>query len=100
MKAKEHTIGMSYHELDTYIRANTDHYRLYDWQQIEQMRNDLAAYGIELSSLSLRGAQDSELVDAVIKLRQELRDEKNYALSDRLRDILTASGYNIADVKK
>ena len=91
---------MSYHELDTYIRANTDRYRLYDWQQIEQMRNDLAAYGSELSSLSLRGAQDSELVDAVVQLRQELRDEKNYALSDRLRDILTASGYNIADVKK
>ena len=91
---------MSYHELDTYIRANTDRYRLYDWQQIEQMRNDLAAYGSELSSLSLRGAQDSELVNAVVQLRQELRDEKNYALSDRLRDILTASGYNIADVKK
>jgi len=100
MNAKEHAIGMSYHELDTYIRSNTDRYRLYDWQQIEQMRNDLAAYGSELSSLSLRRAQDSELVDAVIKLRQELRDEKNYALSDRLRDILTASGYNIADVKK
>jgi cysteinyl-tRNA synthetase len=91
---------MSYHELDTYIRANTDHYRLYDWQQIEQMRNDLAAYGAGLSEFNFVKSQVSELVDAIIKLRQELRDEKNYALSDRLRDILTASGYNIADVKK
>ena len=91
---------MSYQELDTYIRANTDRYRLYEWQQIEQMRNDLAAYGIKLSSLSLRGAQDSELVDAIIELRQELRNEKNYALSDRLRDILTASGHKTADAKK
>jgi cysteinyl-tRNA synthetase len=91
---------MSYHELDTYVRTNTDLYKLYDWQQIEQMRNDLAAYGIELSSLSLRGSQDSELVDAIIKLRQELRNEKNYVLSDRLRDILAASGYETADAKK
>lgn len=91
---------MFYHELDTYIRANTDRYRLYDWQQIEQMREQIASTGTELSELNFARAQDSELVLAIIKLRQELRDEKNYALSDRLRDILTASGYNIADVKK
>ena len=91
---------MSYHELDTYVRANTDLYRLYDWQQIEQMREDLAAYGAGLSEFNFVKSQVSELVDAIIKLRQELRNDKNYVLSDRLRDILAASGYETADAKK
>jgi cysteinyl-tRNA synthetase len=91
---------MRFSELNTYIIANTDDYRLYDWRQVEEMREDLAAYGAALSSSSLSQQQDSELVAAIIQLRQELRNDKNYALSDRLRDILTVSGYEITDVKK
>jgi cysteinyl-tRNA synthetase len=91
---------MRFSELNAYIIANTDDYRLYDWRQVEEMREDLASYGAALSSVSLSQQQDSELVAAIIQLRQELRNDKNYALSDRLRDILTASGHEIADVKK
>ena len=43
--------------------------------------------------------KDKELLDFVLNLRDELRKNKNYELSDKIRDELTKLGYEVNDKK-
>ena len=43
--------------------------------------------------------KDKELLDFILNLRDELRKNKNYELSDKIRDELTKLGYEVNDKK-
>lgn len=88
---------MHFFELDKIVRDNTDDFRLYNWREIERMREDLASISLYASSLSLYVKQDDDLVKRLLELRLDLRREKQYNVSDKIRNILTQSGYEVKD---
>lgn len=70
-----------------YVRKHTNTYRLYDWKQVEDMREDLsiyAAYPARYKDLEYR---NKLLHNAISTLMEELRAKKQYDMSDKLRDI-------------
>ena len=85
---------MRFFEVDKIVRDNLPNHRLYDWRQIEDMREHLARYGMALSGVraelfEAKQAAPTKLIDALQAYRSELRAEKRYDVSDRIRDILT-----------
>lgn len=40
---------MKFHEIDALVSKHLGHYRLFDWRQVEGMRDALARYGAALS---------------------------------------------------
>lgn len=78
---------MTYHEIDSYVRKHTDTYRLYDWKQIEEMREDLSRYAAYPARYKDLAYRNKLLHNAISTLMEELRANKQYDMSDKLRDI-------------
>lgn len=55
--------------------------------------------GIKISEVKQTDNLTTELVEFVLKLRRDARDEKNWALSDKIRDGLQGIGIKIKDGK-
>lgn len=56
--------------------------------------------GLQLSRAAAAGVQGDEFVDLLIEVRDELRDQKLWALSDLIRDRLTELGVVLEDLKE
>ena len=56
--------------------------------------------GLQLSRAAATGVQGDEFVDLLIEVRDELRDQKLWALSDLIRDRLTELGVVLEDLKE
>jgi hypothetical protein len=79
---------MTYHEIDTYVREHTDIYRLYDWKQVEGMRNDLSRYAFFEVLYERVSERHDSVMKAISALMEELRAGKQYNISDKLRAII------------
>ena len=79
---------MTYHEIDSYVRKHTDIYRLYDWKQIEEMREDLSRYAFYETLSERLSERNASLLNGISTLMEELRADKQYSISDRLRAII------------
>lgn len=79
---------MNFHDLDALVRANLPNHRLYDWREVEVMREDLANASMGQSRASAFGVNATKRLDRVQALLDELRAEKKYDVSDRLREAL------------
>lgn len=80
---------MTPHELDTFVRQHNETLRVYDWRQVERMREqvaDLGAWETRLKSDLMVAEQALSRVEGVMN---ELRAAKMYEWSDKLRDALT-----------
>lgn len=69
-----------------------DTFRVYNWRQIEQMRNDLAKRGMETGSAQAEAAGLRIRLRKVWALYHALREEGRYDVSDRLRAALQEKG--------
>jgi len=56
--------------------------------------------GLQLSRAAAAGGQGDEFVDLLIEVRDELRNQKLWALSDLIRDRLTELGVVLEDLKE
>ena len=64
----------------------------------QEVFNELTGVlGLELKEHGVSGSNADAFIDLLLELRQELRQQKNYALSDRIRDELTKLGVTIED---
>lgn len=64
----------------------------------QEIFNELTGVlGLELKEHGVSGSNADVFIDLLLELRQELRQQKNYALSDRIRDELTKLGVAIED---
>ena len=57
------------------------------------------ALGVKLKLETVVGNMTSELIEFIIELRREARNEKNWAMSDKIRDRLAEMGIKIKDGK-
>lgn len=57
------------------------------------------ALGVKLKLETVVGNMTSELIEFILELRREARDEKNWAMSDKIRDRLAEMGIKIKDGK-
>lgn len=57
------------------------------------------ALGVKLKHETVVGNMTSELIEFILELRREARDEKNWAMSDKIRDRLAEMGIKIKDGK-
>ena len=57
------------------------------------------ALGVKLKLETVVGNMTSELVEFILELRREARNEKNWAMSDKIRDRLAEMGIKIKDGK-
>lgn len=57
------------------------------------------ALGVKLKLETVVGNMTSELIDFILELRREARNEKNWAMSDKIRDRLAEMGIKIKDGK-
>ncbi len=55
---------------------------------------------LEVAGPELESGKFAELVDYVVKLREEAREEKNFELADRIRDDLQKMGIEIKDTPR
>ena len=64
--------------------------------------NELAGriLGLNLEQQSGQGGLENGMMDIILEIRKELRAQKNWALSDRLRDLLLGIGVAIEDRKE
>ena len=91
---------MSYFELDKIVRENSDVFRLYEWRQIERWREELSTKSFNLfNQVKSIESVDPKLVKDLNTYREELRQDKNYEVSDRLRDILIKHNLLVEDNK-
>ena len=90
---------MRFYELDLLVRKETDKFRLYDWKQIESMREDLASYGAGLSDVNAKLFLYESLLEQLIAYRKQLREQKQYEVADRLRQIIIDSDVPIKNDK-
>ena len=90
---------MRYYELDLIVRQNTDEYRLYDWKQIEGMREDLASCGMGYNNVKAEVVAYKELVLQLLEYRNELRAQKMYEVADKIRKLITDLDIQIEDNK-
>jgi cysteinyl-tRNA synthetase len=58
---------------------------------------EIANLEIQIESIMKNNERFEILVEKLILLRSKLRNEKNYELSDEVRDILESSGLQIED---
>jgi len=73
-----------------------------DIEMAMAMFNELAGriLGLNLEQQSGQGGLEDGLMEIILEVRQELRAQKNWALSDRLRDLLLGIGVAIEDKKE
>ena len=57
------------------------------------------ALGVKLKLETVVGNMTSELIEFILELRREARNEKNWAMSDKIRDRLVEMGIKIKDGK-
>lgn len=57
------------------------------------------ALGVKLKLETVVGNMTSELIEFILELRREARNEKNWAMSDKIRDRLAEMGIKIKDRK-
>ena len=57
------------------------------------------ALGVKLKLETVVGNMTSELIELILELRREARNEKNWAMSDKIRDRLAEMGIKIKDGK-
>jgi cysteinyl-tRNA synthetase len=88
---------MKLFELEQLVRENTEDYRLYNWKEVERMREQLAATSMLLSNRKL--STDNKILSLLKNYRQELRNNKEYKTSDRIREILELVGVKDNDEK-
>jgi cysteinyl-tRNA synthetase len=73
-------------------------------QQIDGLYNELAGTLLGLKLGGDAGSSDKQIVDGlmdlIIELRKEVRTQKLYVLSDRIRDSLKALGIVLEDKKE
>jgi hypothetical protein len=62
--------------------------RLYDWREVEAMREDLARVSMGHSELAAKVNGLSHRLFMVHGVLAEMRDAKAYEWADRLRDVL------------
>ena len=84
----------SIYEWERDLRAEWPNHRVYNWQEVDAMRVQLAKTGLALGNAqpTLNG-----ILRSLDKLRNEHREAKNYALSDALRDIMEKAGVLVRD---
>ncbi len=73
-----------------------------DSDEQDRARETLRRYVVRLGDLARNGAADprdllAPLVDRMLELRVEMRSAGEYALADRLRDVLVAAGIAVHD---
>ena len=86
---------MKFYQIDRLVRTYLKDYRLYNWKQIEQWRE-------AISNASYNTVDDTDenlytLVEAINSYRLELRQNKQFEVSDRLREILESTGNTAKD---
>ena len=81
---------LSPHELNTLVRALRPSFAIYEVAQIERMREQCvrAAPVSPDPALRARLQRHEEAIEAVRDLMEDLRAEKLYVYSDRIRNIL------------
>ena len=79
---------MPVHELCKFVSDRTDDYRVYDWREIEAMREDLARVSMGHSELAAKVNGLSNRLVMVHRVLAEMRDAKAYEWADKLRDAL------------
>ena len=85
--------------------------QMHDWaadtrdsDEQERARGALRQLVVRLGDLARDGAADprerlAPIVDRVLQLRKQLRDEGEFTISDRLRDLLTAARIEVRDTR-
>ena len=63
------------------------------------LRQITGILGLQLKRSAAAGGQADEFVDLLTEVRDELRDQKLWALSDLIRDRLAELGVTLEDVK-
>lgn len=66
----------------------TEDQRLYNWREVEAMREDLARVSMGHSELAARVNGLSHRLSMVHRVMAEMRDARLYEWADRLRDAL------------
>lgn len=61
------------------------------------LAEDVLGFDLSEQGDSAAGEMESELLDYIVRLRQKMREEKNWAASDEIRDTLAAMGVIIED---
>ena len=82
------TEKMTVHELCKFVSDRSDDYRVYDWREIEAMREDLARVSMGHSELAAKVNGLSNRLVMVHRVLAEMRDAKAYEWADKLRDAL------------
>lgn len=85
-----------YYELDRNVRNLTNNqFRVYEIAQVERMRERLARTNTQIQIVNHE--REKQLIDAINEYRQELRKEKKYEVSDKLRNILVSFKITVKD---
>ena len=79
---------MPVHELCKFVSDRTDDYRVYNWREVEGMREDLARVSTGHSELAAKVHGLSQRLFMVHRVLAEMRDAKAYEWADKLRDAL------------
>ena len=73
---------------------------------IDELKELFNIYLVELLGLNLEGASDASneafkgAVDLLLEIRKTAKENKDWATSDRIRNELTALGFNVKDTKE
>ena len=79
---------MPVHELCKFVSDRSDDYRVYNWREVESMREDLARVSMGHSELATKVNGLSQRLVMVHRVLAEMRDAKAYEWADKLRDAL------------
>jgi cysteinyl-tRNA synthetase len=68
--------------------------------EIDHLQPELSRLALELAApVSPSGMTAADLIDALIRLRENVRSQKNWAISDQIRDKMAALGIKLEDKK-
>jgi len=92
-------------ELAKYINMASDKKAKLTLSDIDEIRNAVARYFGGIMGLNAQDRSDdngamNEVMDILIQLRSEAKQEKNYALSDAIRNRLKDKGIELMDSKE
>jgi hypothetical protein len=82
------TKDMPVHELCKFVSDRSDDYRVYNWREVEAMRERLSNVEMQHSSCEARVIRLSALLHKVKGMMAEMRDAGAYEWADKLRDAL------------
>ena len=81
-------------------QQSTDGANAAQLQQAQAVFNELTStLGLVLSEEPQKGSSADEFIDLLVTLRQDLRAEKNWNMSDKIRNELKALGVILEDSK-